>query len=465
MDTYPLPQGQPSIPDNVQLPPKWTLKEQCRVDDKFSSQSHLEEDTRPIPDSMTATLTENKRITPQNHWQDVRHISLTVFESISYAPGDLVSILPKNFPSDVERLLHLMNWTGSADQPIMFIPYPGLQPNTSPPIPYLRSYPHLTLRILLTDYLDIRAIPRRSFFSNIAHYTDNVMHKERLLEFSNPENVDELWDYTTRPRRSILEVLEEFESVKIPWQHAASIFPAMRGRQFSIASGGELKQTAEGGTRIELLIAIVKYRTVIKKIREGLCTRYFSILYPGSTIKIQLQKGGLNLSVKQLLGPTVLIGPGTGLAPLRAIIWEKAALVKAYHEKHPGIAPQIGTTILLFGGRNRAADYFFEDEWRQFAESIDLKVITAFSRDQRQKIYVQDKIREKRSVFLQLLHDQSGSVFVCGSSGLMPQAVREALVNCFQQSPDIDRTIYTRGEAERHLIDMEKVGRYKQETW
>jgi sulfite reductase alpha subunit-like flavoprotein len=360
-----------------------------------------------------------------------------------------------------------MNWAGSADQPIMFIPYPGVQlaEHISPPIPYLRSYPHLTLRILLTDYLDIRAIPTRFFFSNIAHYTENAMHKEKLLEFSNPENIDELWDYTTRPRRSILEVLEEFESVKIPWQHAASIFPPMRGRQFSIASGGELKQTAEGGTKIELLVAIVKYQTVIKKIREGACTRYFSVLSAGSTVKIQLQKGGLNPSMKQLLGPTVLIGPGTGLAPLRAMIWEKAALVRAYREKHTGIDPPIGTTILLFGGRNLAADYFFEGEWRQFAESIDLKVITAFSRDQRQKIYVQDKIREKLSVFFQLLHDQSGSVFVCGSSGRMPQAVREALVSCFQQSPDIDHAMYTRGEAERYLFDMEKVGRYKQETW
>ncbi|KAJ9217136.1 hypothetical protein DTO166G4_1191 [Paecilomyces variotii] len=483
LDEYPLPSGQQPIPDDVPLPPKWILEEQSNPsvfkepdvkivsgveNDEYPGLYRLDHDERPIPNTFTAKLTQNRRVTPSKHWQDVRHISLTVPESMKYDPGDMISIMPKNFPQDVDNLIKMMGWEEQADKPIKFVPGVGLRSkkNIPPaPIPYLVSFPHLTLRILLSDYLDIKSIPRRSFLSAIAHYTNDEMHKERLLEFTKPEYIDELWDYTTRPRRSILEVLHEFDSVKIPWQHAASVFPVLRGRQFSIASGGELKQTPDGGTKFELLIAIVRYQTVIKKIREGVCTRYLSVLRPGSTVKVQLQRGGLNSSMKQLIGPSVLVGPGTGIAPLRAMIWEKATIAKAYRTENPGIDPPIGPTVLVFGGRNRASDYFFEEEWKQLSETIDLKVLTAFSRDQKQKFYVQDVIRENFNMLFNLLHDLSGSVYICGSSGKMPQAVREALIETFQHGDHSVVENYTREQAEKYLVEMEKLGRYKQETW
>jgi sulfite reductase alpha subunit-like flavoprotein len=485
------------IPDNVQLPPKWILEE---VEAPASSSStslpknSFEVDSRPIPDALTATLTKNKRVTPDNHWQDVRHICLTTPETVSYSPGDMISITPKNFSIDVDILLELMDWKEVADKPVSFAPGIGLRNKAldelpPAPIPYLTSSsqtasPPLTLRILLTDYLDIRAIPRRSFFANVAHYSNDEMHKERLLEFTNPdpEFVDDLWDYTTRPRRSILEVLQEFDSVKIPWQHAASVLPVLRGRQFSIASGGELKKIVPGqreGTKFELLVAIVKYRTVIKKIRQGVCTRYLSALQPGSTLKVHLQRGGLNPTLEQLTGPSVLVGPGTGLAPLRAMIWEKAAILKASREEAAAeeeeeeeeesstSSPNIGPTLLLFGGRNRAADFFFEDEWKRFEEEglVNLEFLTAFSRDQKEKVYVQDRIRQNADKFLRLLYHQAGSVFICGSSGRMPETVREALVDCFEQACSSDADGSARQQAEQYLVNMEKIGRYKQETW
>ncbi|KAH8702490.1 putative NADPH-dependent FMN/FAD containing oxidoreductase [Talaromyces proteolyticus] len=493
---YPLPAGLQPIPDDVQLPPKWILEESdgAPVEDTTevvpplnaslseSSEPHLsrfELDSRPIPDTLTATLTQNKRVTPGNHWQDVRHICLTVPDMISYSPGDMISITPKNFSVDVDMLLEMMKWSDVADRPVSFVPGLGLRKIPldelpPPPIPYLTAgetiLSPLTLRLLLTEYLDIRAIPRRSFFANIAHYSTDEMQKERLLEFTNPEFIDELWDYTTRPRRSILEVLQEFDSVKVPWQHAAAVLPVLRGRQFSIASGGDLKRLPSGkdGTKFELLVAIVKYRTVIKKIRQGVCTRYLSVLKPGSTLKIHLQRGGLNPTLEQLTGPSVLIGPGTGLAPLRAMIWEKAALVKASLGKENNSSPlTVGTTVLVFGGRNRTADFFFEDEWEHFEEEglVHLQVLTAFSRDQEEKIYVQDRIRQNTDLFFKLLHQEHGSVFICGSSGRMPETVREALVDCFEKVKPSNTEGYNREQAEQYLTTMEKIGRYKQETW
>lgn len=478
LDRYPLPPGQHPIPEDVQLPPKWILKlkeddenaeRRIDTDSEASLNGHaglaaLERDIRPLPDTFLGTLAENRRITPSTHWQDVRRITLTIDEAAPYVPGDMIAITPKTSPTDVQILLDLMDWNSVADSPIAFVPTGDT--GSLPPIPGLDSYPNLTLRSLLVDYLDLKAIPRRSFFSAIAHYTSDEMHKERLLEFTNPEYLDELWDYTSRPRRSILEVLHEFDTVKIPWQHAVSVFPVMRARQFSIASGGAKKRTPDGKTQFELLIAIVKYQTVIKRIREGVCTKYLSKLETGSTLRIQLQPGGLNSSIQQLTGSTVLIGPGTGIAPLRSMLWEKAALVQAYREQNPGADVPVGTTVLLYGGRNRTADFFFEEDWNELGNLLPLKVLTAFSRDQQQKSYVQDVIRQNFPLFFEALHDMRGSVYICGSSGKMPQAVREALIETFQNGgAPLAGQSYTRSQAEEYLIGMEKVGRYKQETW
>ncbi|KAJ5099827.1 Oxidoreductase FAD/NAD(P)-binding [Penicillium argentinense] len=483
MGTHPLPAGEHPIPDDVQLPPKWILRlkgenisatapkdeapipatQQAETDEN-PSLTNLDTDSRPLPDTYTSTLTENRRVTPQKHWQDVRRISLTIPESVNYVPGDMIAITPKSSPKDVQIFIDLMAWHEQADKLITLVPTGDIP--APPPIAGLDSYPNLTLRTLLTDYLDVRGIPRRAFFSAIAHYTSNELHKERLLEFTNPEYLDELWDYTTRPRRSIIEVLHEFDSVKIPWEHAVSVLPVIRARQFSVSSGGEKKRTADGKTQFELLIAIVKYQTVIKRIREGVCTKYLSTLRPGSTLRVQLQPGGLNSSQQQLTASTVLIGPGTGIAPLRSMLWEKAALVQAFREQNPGVTPPIGPTILLYGGRNRTSDFFFEEEWRHLSTLIPLQVLTAFSRDQPQKVYVQDTIRQNFVLFFRLLHDMEGSVYICGSSGRMPQAVREALIEAFVSGgAPVPGQPYSRSQAEEYLIGMEKVGRYKQETW
>ena len=79
---------------------------------------------------------------------------------------------------------------------------------------------------------------------------------------------------------------------------------------------------------------------------------------------------------------------------------------------------------------------------------------------QKQKVYVQDLIRQQSSRVYDALAVRNGIVYVCGSSGKMPQAVREALIEVFQSHGSMERD-----DAERYLAAMEKSGRYKQETW
>ena len=394
LDSYPLPDHLEPIPDDVLLDPKWLLEIADNTPTSSDSRTVANGDAEvppsdllDIPGGLTAKITSNERVTPTTHWQDVRHIKFEIPETHPYSPGDVLTIYPKNFPSDVSQFLECMGWTSVADIPLRFTPSsPSTLPNATLPTRNLKSETTITLRQLLTNHLDIISIPRRSFFAQLAHYTSDEFHKARLLEFTDPQYIDELYDYTTRPRRSILEVLQEFESVKIPWQRVCSIIPVLRGRQFSIASAMNPTADVEKKTRIELLIAIVKYKTVIKRIRQGVATRYIASFTPGQEITVTLSRGGLGVSKEELNRPVVMIGPGTGVAPMRSLIYQRILWreeAKRLQNGHTQEDKESTSDLLFFGCRNAESDYFFKDEWAALTSSgVPLEVFTAFSRDQ-----------------------------------------------------------------------------------
>ena len=392
LDSFPLPDGVEPMPDDVLLDPKWLLEiaetpNSPTTPDADNTTSDVPPpDLLDIPGGLTAKVTSNERVTPTTHGQDVRQIKFELPQVHPYIPGDVLTIYPKNFPTDVSQFLECMNWTSVADIPLRFIPSsPSTPPTASLPIRNFNPESTITLRQLLTNHLDIIYITRRSFFAQLAHYTPNEFHKERLLEFTDPQYIDELYDYTTRPRRSILEVLQEFESVKIPWQRVCSIIPTLRGRQFSIASAINPTAEAEGKTKVELLIAIVKYKTVIKRIRQGVATRYIASFVPGQEITVTLSKGGLGVSREEVDRPVVMIGPGTGVAPMRSLIYQRKMWrdeMKRVQNGHVGGQDE-AKDLLFFGCRNAGSDYFFKEEWAQLqSEGVPLEVFPAFSRDQ-----------------------------------------------------------------------------------
>lgn len=481
---FPLPEGQDIVAEDVFLQPKWVLqplgtdqqdgsKRECykyHSNDSNAQESLPGDDLLPIKGTVAAVLSTNTRLTPIDHHQDVRLLDFDVPQSTPYGPGAVAVIYPKNFPKDVNEFVEHMDWQDVADSPIQLVPTKhSADLGRYPPSPLRHidsSKASFTLRELLTNYLDILSIPRRTFFASLAYFAkdsneDEQYQKERLLELANPELIDELWDYTTRPKRTILEVMPDFPSIKIPWQYALSIIPSMRGRQFSIASGGPLKHNGRGGTRVQLLIAIANPPNPIIKYRKrhGVCTRYIAILKDGQQLNIAIQQGYLNVKQDEVNYPVLMIGPGTGVAPMRSLVYERLEWARQLNsEVNPGgTRPE---TVLCFGCRNEHADYFFSDEWQNLS-SQDLTVFTGFSRDKdKPKTYVQDLMRAKPGLVFSILNNPKGKVYVCGSSGNMPKGVREALVEIIRENSDAD------GEgAEKFLDRMEKGGRYKQETW
>jgi sulfite reductase alpha subunit-like flavoprotein len=155
--------------------------------------------------------------------------------------------------------------------------------------------------------------------------------------------------------------------------------------------------------------------------------------------------------------PCIFIAPGTGIAPCRSLIWERAS------KRADQTKVDVGDNYLFFGGRNKDADYFYKEDWTR--RSLATTVFTAFSRDQKEKIYVQDIIREQGILLANLLTNaMEPIIFVCGSSGNMPKAVRAALVDVLLTH---SKEYKERGRdwVEKELELREKNGSYIQETW
>ena len=491
LDVFPLLDGVEPVPDDQFLEPKWKLvvghattaevnghsDEQNGVKNESTIEATPSRELIPVRGSHLAVLEVNDRITAPDHFQDVRLIDLRLNDSISYTPGAIAVIYPKNFPSDVQDFIALMNWHSIADTPLTLLPTTTPQKTQSPsPLRHLNlTTPTLTLRYLLTTTLDIMSIPRRTFFATLLHFAntsteDETYQRDRLLELANPALIDELWDYTTRPRRTLLEVMADFTAVKIPWQYALAILPLMKGRQFSIASGGHLTKDERGRTRVQLLVAIANPPSPIIKLRRrfGVCTRYLASLEAGQEISIGMLPGYLDVRERDADVPVVMVGPGTGLAPLRALVWQRVLWAQnvqdaqdAQHTQgNPAVGKKLEGDILLFGCRSSQGDYFFRSEWSQLQRDEGLNVLVAFSRDKdKPRQYVQDQIRAHAGEIREAILARGGRVYVCGASGNMPRGVREALVDVLVGG-GMD------GEgAEGFLVGMEKEGRYMQETW
>ncbi|KAK3683212.1 NAPDH-dependent diflavin reductase [Vermiconidia calcicola] len=509
LDSFPLPNGVEPIADDEFLEPKWKLELSEHVS-LANGYSHAPDSTNgdaaaivvtgdltnghaiakeedvvaqnepspalmPVKGAHVAKLVANERVTTPGHFQDVRLADLRLDDQVSYGPGAIAVIYPKNFPGDIQEFIDLMGWQSVADKSL------ALRPNTNHDLGQSHSpspLRHLdlvnvtlTIRCLLENVLDIMSIPRRSFFASLSHFAntdneDSAYQKERLLELANPELIDELWDYTTRPKRTILEVMMDFTTIKIPWQYCLSVLPMMKGRQFSIASGGHLKTDDVGRTRVQLLVAIAEPPSPIIKYRRryGICTRYMASLRAGQELAIGMQEGYLDVRPSELAVPVVMIGPGTGLAPMRSMIWQRLLWSQTTEFKAGGKG-RLDGDILIFGCRNEDGDYFFRDEGETFQSQHGLTVLTAFSRDKdKPRQYVQDQIRQNAHQIRQALLERKGKVYVCGSSGNMPKGVREALIEILSMKQE-QQGFMGREEAEEYLDHMEKQGRYKQETW
>ncbi len=335
--------------------------------------------TRKNP--FSAQLKEVMRLTGEGSVKDTRHVVIDLSGSgITYEPGDSLGVLPRNCSHLVDEVLGVLGATGEET----------IETSTAV----------LSSRQALLEAFDITKPGDEAIAVLVSCATDPV-EAERLKTLSQGEPEE---------GQDLLELLEEHPSARPRVEDLVPRLGRLQPRLFSIASSPKVQKD-----EVHLTVAVVRYERK-HRARKGVASTFFADrLYPGDTLNVYLQPTYSFRLPRYNDAPIIMVGPGTGVAPFRAFLEER----KARGAK--------GKTWLFFGNPNAATDFFYQHELEDYLrEGVLAKLDTAFSRDQRNKIYVQHRMIQN-SMELWAWLQEGACFYVCGDASKMAPDVDSAL--------------------------------------
>ncbi|GAB5360140.1 hypothetical protein AAMO2058_000601900 [Amorphochlora amoebiformis] len=408
----------------------------------------------------------NKRLTHRSNTQDVRHVEFDFShyakgsrkeekgeKLIDFNPGDVLDVYPQNHKSECEKALAQLGLHPNDDIEIKL--------NPKAPKFLTANQPILPERVraldLLRLYLDIFGTPRRYFFEVLANHATDPLHKAKLEEFTSPEGQLELYRYNNREKRTYLEVLTDFASAKLSLSQLVSLIPRIQPRQFSIASSRLLHPN-----QAHICMAVVKYKTLFKREKKGLCSTWLASLDPSTGqhfVPVSFSKGSIRMPADQTK-PVIMVGPGTGIAPFMSMCQQRRAILNAGTPSE-----SVGKIYVFFGNRYRAKDFLYEKEWKVLQENKEggssvTGFFEAFSRDTERKVYVQHKLAEQKEIIFDVLVKQKGYFLLAGNAQKMPTDVRNQVQEIIRAMGNL-----TEKEAKTFMFRLDSARRYVQETW
>lgn len=410
--------------------------------DEFSSRYHLR----------SAVCVANRRVTSESHFQDTRFLCFRAEENMDYEPGDVCSILPANTYENAIKFVELLRLDPNQRFSLR-------KKDSNFMVNYLYDFVPDGLRIidLVKYYLDIQSVPRRSFFEFLWPFSDDELERGKLQEFASTEGQEEMFEYCVLPKRSILEVLQDFPKtiVHIKFEYLFDLIPPIKPRSFSIASAPNMHPN-----EVQLIVGVVKYKTRLRKTRKGLCSNYLASIVPitsgpeDATIENKLRffikRSSFKLPHDDSV-PIVLVGPGLGIAPFRSFIEDRSL-----RKIHKPIK-----THLYFGCRYRNADFYFKDELENFVSDGSLRLRVAFSRED-SKRHVQDLLNEDSELIRRLIVEENAIVYVAGNSKL-PEDLRSIIEKILADPGDGDTT--DSSDSHRRVASLEANNRVQYDCW
>nr|ACL01092.1 cytochrome P450 reductase [Ochlerotatus sollicitans] len=374
------------------------------------------------------------------------HIEFDIEGSkMRYEAGDHLAMYPVNDQDLVLRLGKLCN----ADLDTIFsLINTDTDSSKKHPFPCPTTY-----RTALTHYLEITALPRTHILKELAEYCSDEKDKEflRFMCSTNPEGKAKYQEWVQDSCRNIVHVLEDLPSCRPPVDHICELLPRLQPRYYSISSSSKLYPTT-----VHVTAVLVKYQTKTGRVNNGVATTFLSMKHPLNgeplpRVPIFIRKSQFRLPAKTET-PVIMVGPGTGLAPFRGFIQERD-----FHKKD---GKDIGQTILYFGCRKRAEDYIYEEELEDYAQSGTIKLRTAFSRDQPQKVYVTHLLEEDMDLLWDVIGEKKGHFYICGDAKNMATDVRNILLKVLQSKGNMSES-----EAVQYIKKMEAQKRYSADVW
>ncbi len=319
-----------------------------------------------------AKLLVNRLLTAENSSKETRHYEISIAGSgLSYEAGDALCVVPTNCPDLVQDILKELNFFG-----------------TEPENKLLNQFEIKTPSKELLQEIAIR--------SGNAELNNALNDKDALSKY--------LWG------RDILDLLRQNPNLEFTIDEFFGLLKPLQHRAYSISSSGKANPET-----VHLTVSSVRY-DAFERPHKGVCSTFLADLTDETTeIRCFFTPNKVFRVPDNNDLPIIMVGPGTGIAPFRAFLQERQTRGAK------------GKNWLFFGDRNAATDFIYRDELEQMGNSGLLnRLDLAFSRDQEEKIYVQDKMREHGAELFSWL-EEGGYFFVCGDAYYMAKDVDKAL--------------------------------------
>jgi len=358
---------------------------------------------------------------------------------LTYKCGDHLAILPRNPTESVDSILALYGETLQGSQ---LLTIQTMDVNADCPFPKV-----LSIRELLTQYLDLCGRPSRQFFKLMFMFARGGETRKRLRSLFERDSKDSISQEefdTYTDQNTYADVLCEFAKEALPpFEYLLSMIPLNTPRFYSIASS-----PLDGEEKLELLVVKNMWNDSAKKARVGLNTKYmFEQSKPGDLFAVQIHTGILQPPEEEedLDTPVIMLGLGAGLAPFVGFLQHRQGQMKKLRDEAlaEGSEPKkLGPATLYFGTRHRAHDYYLEDYFQECLKDGSLTAIyTAFSRDglspSGKKQYIYNAITENPLGFAKGLEldkapEESKSnkarCYYCGSANGIPEAIQDSMM-------------------------------------
>ncbi|MFK0182633.1 molybdopterin-dependent oxidoreductase [Streptomyces rubiginosohelvolus] len=335
---------------------------------------------------VTALLTGNRLLSLPGATKEVRAFTIDTRHAdtpLTYTAGDALGVRPLNCPDLVAEWLAVT----------------GLDPAAEVDID---GHGPVALETALHRHLDITRITP-DLLRLVADHTGDRSLKKLL----RPDNKGERDRWTWG--RQAVDVLAE-HPVRATAAAWAEVLGPLRPRLYSIASS-----PLEDPHRMRLTVSVIRYESALGGMRKGVASTFLADAEPDSPVPVFVQRNDRFRPPADPATPMIMVGPGTGVAPFLGFLEERRAL------------GHFGANWLFFGEQHRATDFYYREELDTMSRSGTLtRLDTAFSRDQRAKVYVQDRMREHGAQLWSWLRD-GAHLYVCGDASRMAKDVDRAL--------------------------------------
>ncbi len=342
--------------------------------------------------------------------RSTRHIEVRLPDGVSYRAGDHLSIVPQNGAALVDRVMRRFDFKPGAH--VLLAAAEGRRAS----LPVGEA---IAVHRLLSDFVELQHPATRKQIQTMAQHTRCPFTRPRLESLL----VEETFRAEVLARRkSVLDLLEEHPACELPFAAFLEMLPLMTPRYYSISSS----PMADGATCAITVAVVEGPARAGSGIYYGVCSNHLLRQAAGGTVQafVKETKVGFRLPVDPA-APIIMIGPGTGLAPFRGFLRERAALRAQ--------GRTLGPALLFFGCRHPGQDFIYAEELKEQSDAGIVELHVAFSRHDGKKTYVQDLLKAEADRVRTLI-DQGAIVYVCGDGGRMEPDVKRALAAMYDEA-------------------------------